>query len=344
MLALGTFHFVPRPIQVIMMTHAGMPFETGESKKRRGGDAFSDDFASLIPATCITERGYEIRELVGEGGYGKVYVACKKGSCEYVIKVTRDAWNNTDTDEIRIAIRCGKLGLGPRVFAWWRCKERLSDGVLQTVTFLAMERFHNTLREHLKEDRPFTREDADRVVSLLARLADSGVQQNDMKGDNIMVYYHASGSIARVAVVDFGLAYSMDGDGNEIGEVETSSGWTGEGPDVFEPLWDTFQLWLDQMEIPVFEDPQSYTESYKILVEALFVRLRESVKFERDVPDALPEQSFEEVTSVKSRIVFSTANVRMVFAEPYHQEDPYKRAALGFSIPELRALARPLPV
>ncbi|HEX9633265.1 MAG TPA: serine/threonine-protein kinase [Gemmatimonadales bacterium] len=164
------------------------------------------DFASRLAAALAPE--YELRELLGRGGFGEVYAAWDPSlKREVAIKTLRPDLASQD-DIVRRFRREAEAAAGLRhqsILPVYAVGERAG------IVWFSMPRVHGeSLRDWLRrEPQPpigEVRRILGEVAAALGAAHEAGVVHRDVKPDNILL----EGDDRRVLVTDFGIAKAVD--------------------------------------------------------------------------------------------------------------------------------------
>jgi serine/threonine-protein kinase len=151
--------------------------------------------------------GYQIEELVGEGGTSVVYRAVHAEHGTVAFKALRDKMRQDKTALARFTREAnfGKRVTHPNVI------RTIETGQVEGIPYLVIEWAGGELLEtYAKKNAPMPREE---VASVIIQIADavgathgSGIVHRDLKPDNAM-YDHATGMLK---LLDFGIAAATD--------------------------------------------------------------------------------------------------------------------------------------
>ncbi|HEX9562351.1 MAG TPA: serine/threonine-protein kinase [Gemmatimonadaceae bacterium] len=154
-----------------------------------------------------TTAGYQIEELVGEGGTSVVYRATHPQHGTVAFKALRDKLRQDKTALARFTREAnfGKRVTHPNVI------RTIETGQVDGIPYLVIEWAGGELLEsYAKKNAPMPR---DEVANVIMQVADavgaahgSGIVHRDLKPDNAM-YDHATGM---VKLLDFGIAAATD--------------------------------------------------------------------------------------------------------------------------------------
>lgn len=154
-----------------------------------------------------TISGYQLEELVGEGGTSVVYRAAGPTHGTVAFKVLRDKLRQDKTALARFTREAnfGKRVTHPNVI------RTIETGQVEGIPYLVIEWAGGELLEnYAKKNAPMPR---DEVANVIMQIADavgaahqSGIVHRDLKPDNAM-YDHATGM---VKLLDFGIAAATD--------------------------------------------------------------------------------------------------------------------------------------
>jgi serine/threonine-protein kinase len=154
-----------------------------------------------------TIAGYQIEELVGEGGTSVVYRATHAEHGTVAFKALRDKMRQDKTALARFTREAnfGKRVTHPNVI------RTIETGQVDGIPYLVIEWAGGELLEtYAKKNAPMPREE---VANVIMQIADavgaahgSGIVHRDLKPDNAM-YDHATGM---VKLLDFGIAAATD--------------------------------------------------------------------------------------------------------------------------------------
>jgi serine/threonine-protein kinase len=154
-----------------------------------------------------TIAGYQIEELVGEGGTSVVYRATHPEHGRVAFKALRDKMRQDKTALARFTREAnfGKRVTHPNVI------RTIETGQVDGIPYLVIEWAGGELLEtYAKKNAPMPREE---VANVIMQIADavgaahgSGIVHRDLKPDNAM-YDHATGMLK---LLDFGIAAATD--------------------------------------------------------------------------------------------------------------------------------------
>jgi len=154
-----------------------------------------------------TIAGYQLEELVGEGGTSVVYRATHSEHGTVAFKVLRDKLRQDKTALARFTREAnfGKRVTHPNVI------RTIETGQVEGVPYLVIEWAGGELLEsYAKKNAPMPREEVGNVIMQIADAVgaahQSGIVHRDLKPDNAM-YDHATGM---VKLLDFGIAAATD--------------------------------------------------------------------------------------------------------------------------------------
>lgn len=154
-----------------------------------------------------TISGYQIEELVGEGGTSVVYRATHSEHGTVAFKALRDKMRQ---DKTALARFTREANFGKRV-THRNVIRTIETGQVEGIPYLVIEWAGGELLEvYAKKNAPMPR---DEVANVIMQIADavgaaheSGIVHRDLKPDNAM-YDHATGM---VKLLDFGIAAATD--------------------------------------------------------------------------------------------------------------------------------------
>ncbi len=165
------------------------------------------DFIEQILKTDTLEKqdcykGYEIKELIAQGRFSDVYNACKANNCNYIVKKINEG---IDTyNEIQIGHHLGKLGISPKIYAYWYC-----DGyyvVYKKINGLSLKEYINIYKDKLKSSQQFSDRLKKKIDKIVEKMHNNGISHNDLHHENILLEIDTYGNIKKVYIIDFGLS------------------------------------------------------------------------------------------------------------------------------------------
>ncbi len=166
--------------------------------------SLGSDFDPLAPGTVLAGR-YEVRELLGRGGYAAVYCAFDRAlRCEIALKVLRrDRTSPAALSRLRREVSVARSATSPHLV---RVFDLATDG---DTTFLTMELVRGqSLRARIDAQCLQPAEAmaiVTQVLTGLGALHELRIVHRDLKPENILI-----DETGMVKIADFGLAYFLD--------------------------------------------------------------------------------------------------------------------------------------
>lgn len=137
---------------------------------------------------CLT--GYEMKEVLGQGMFGKVAKACFKDSCDYAVKIIPR--HKINPDEIKITKKLwDRYNIGPKFYDAWEC-----DDSFYVVTEL--------WDGELPQDVCLPNELMQKLCNQVKALHRGGFVHGDIYEKNILVKRDRANRIVDVTLADFG--------------------------------------------------------------------------------------------------------------------------------------------
>ena len=127
---------------------------------------------------------FKKEKLLGKGGYGQTYLA-SKGNFKYAVKV-QEITNIEISDlkkEIKLTKKMGKLGVGPKLYDYYICKEDNKNKLFMVMEYMSGGDLYtwfsdgNKLTAKLKKD----------AKKKLKIMHDNGIIHNDLHEGNIFI-------------------------------------------------------------------------------------------------------------------------------------------------------------
>ena len=231
---------------------------------------------------------YEILQLLGEGGMGAVYKVADRELDRFVaLKVIRPELASNPSILARFK---QELLLAHQVTH--RNVIRIYDlGEAQGVKFLTMEFIEGRdLRSLIREKRKFAPEEAVEIIQQVCQALEAahsvGVMHRDLKPQNIM-----QDATARILVMDFGLARTLQGDGMTqtgaiVGTMEYMSPEQALGKDL-DQRSDIFALGLILFELLTGKTPFQADSALASLIKRTQERAVSVSDIDAQIPAAL---------------------------------------------------------
>lgn len=129
--------------------------------------------------------GWIIKNRLGAGYFGSVFISCIFDSCEYAMKIP------VTNKEYDFSKRAGELGIGPKVIMY--------GGLTPENGYMIMEKINGVVLNKKSVDdivKYFTI-----ALDKYKELTESGIFQNDLNSDNVMI-----DTKGNVFIIDYGLA------------------------------------------------------------------------------------------------------------------------------------------
>ncbi len=143
--------------------------------------------------------------ILGAGGQGVVFEVCKKhNECVAVVKISQKllpkSQSEPQSNEGFIASKAGKLGIGPIIYQWGRCKNKTKQNVV--TDFIVMEKLSGPT---LEASYPYKSEDIIAALNLYYNLlVNHNILHRDFKASNLMFNEN------RLYLIDYGVAVKFD--------------------------------------------------------------------------------------------------------------------------------------
>lgn len=153
-------------------------------------------------------KDIDIREKLGSGEGGSVYLACIKGLCSYVVKVTEttsDLFNSFE-DEVALTRNMSDLGVSPKFIESWTCPANINDESHE-LGFLVTERWDSTLDKYQHKLSAHLIHKLDRLVKTMH---ENGYTHGDLSPYNVIIKVNHAGIAYDIAIIDFGTTFQGD--------------------------------------------------------------------------------------------------------------------------------------
>ncbi len=140
------------------------------------------------------------KKRIEEGGYGSVYPALHTIHTEkkYVAKVIKISNQQDFLLECSLSVRAGKMGYGPKVFAYYYTP-------VEETGIIIMERWDGDM------DKKFlSAEELGGLLNVVHKMHDDGVFHHDLYMRNILHRTNPHNSTREFCVTDYGLAYPLE--------------------------------------------------------------------------------------------------------------------------------------
>ena len=154
------------------------------------GPGIPKKFKELVEE-CEQLDDWETNELLGQGEYGSVYVACRARNCNYVLKIQED--NAEFRTEVKALHELQKTKVVPKLYAAWTCQGK---------GFLVIQKLQ-------KCDLPSVKK-YEEMKQVLATVKEAGWLHVDTHKGNYMC-----GHRNKVLLFDFGWAVKRGRDGDD---------------------------------------------------------------------------------------------------------------------------------
>jgi eukaryotic-like serine/threonine-protein kinase len=163
----------------------------------------------LTPGTVVNDR-YEIRQSLGKGGMGEVFLAYDRTTQQAVaLKIVREEARMPGDDEaLRLELILARSVSDPNVC---RVHDLASSpyGPILVMEYITGQTLHTHIRRK-KAQGGYTADEfrriASDVASGVAAIHQQGLVHGDLKPGNVMVTTNADGSFGKAIVLDFGFA------------------------------------------------------------------------------------------------------------------------------------------
>jgi predicted Ser/Thr protein kinase len=146
------------------------------------GPGIPDNFNTIVE-DCLKNAEWTTKNLLGEGEYGKAYIACKSDDCNYILKVQRA--NEDFYTEVEALTKLDGKNVSPKIFASWTCNG---------IGYYVMEKLFNCPVKPHKEI--YT--DVKKILDILKM---NGWLHIDIHNGNIMCRENG-----KIVLIDFGWA------------------------------------------------------------------------------------------------------------------------------------------
>jgi tRNA A-37 threonylcarbamoyl transferase component Bud32 len=140
----------------------------------------------IIEDCMENEKVWKEKELIGKGKYGKAYIACKKGNCNYVLKIQQIS--NEFYEEVYCLKDTQDLNVVPKLYNAWTCGD---------LGYMAMEKMEKCSKEEFnKNDKRIYI----KIKKVLEKFKSKGWLHIDIHKGNIMC------KNGKFVLIDFGWA------------------------------------------------------------------------------------------------------------------------------------------
>jgi hypothetical protein len=151
----------------------------------------------IVTEECL--KGYEIKNILGKGGYGGVYVGCDiDNNCTYAVKFMANKESFLNEHNIVSKISVPPYNIGPKYHGSWWCNE---DGIGMIVT--------DRWTKQLPENKCLPLHLFEKLKKQIELLHSLGYVHCDILEKNVLIKYQ-NNKIVDVTLTDFGLTDSKD--------------------------------------------------------------------------------------------------------------------------------------
>jgi len=154
----------------------------------------SDKFRN-IKESCSIPMGWTIRQKIGQGSVGMIYLACKLGKCDYILKkqpIKSIIEQKMFTTEVLALAELQDTGTVPKIEAAWKCKN---------VGFILIEKVNCDSWHGLSKQKVKDFERYKGVKKLLAKIKRYGWLHVDVTKWNV-----CETDAGKLVLIDFGRA------------------------------------------------------------------------------------------------------------------------------------------
>lgn len=159
-------------------------------------------------------KGWELKKLLGEGTYGKVFQGCK-GECRYAVKIV-ELEDDKDVaafrKEAKITDALSDANLSPKLYDYWVC-ETADD---KKFGLMVVDKFDMDLHGYLKKFY-LNKSHYQEIVELVRNMHFMNYAHLDLKPENILV--KMDGDVPTFRLIDFG--FSVDVDERPLSAIKT---------------------------------------------------------------------------------------------------------------------------
>ena len=137
----------------------------------------------IIEDCMENEKVWKYEKLLGQGKYGQVYIACKKGNCNYVLKIQKIS--NEFFEEVYCIKDTQHLNVVPKLYNAWTCGG---------LGYIAMEKLENCSKKDYDKNTYI------KIKKVLEKFKSKGWLHVDMHTGNVMC------KNGKFILIDFGWA------------------------------------------------------------------------------------------------------------------------------------------
>ena len=148
---------------------------------------------------------FKKEKLLGKGGYGQTYLA-SKGNFKYAVKV-QEITNIEISDlkkEIKLTKKMGKLGVGPKLYDYYICKEDNKNKLFMVMEYMSGGDLYNWLGDGNKLTAKL-KKDARKKLKIMH---DNGIIHNDLHEGNIFI--QNKNNKPELFIGDFGISETKE--------------------------------------------------------------------------------------------------------------------------------------
>ena len=143
----------------------------------------------------LNKNGFVVDKLLGQGFNGKVFIACKKADCDYVIKVgEKSPYGEVSKQKKAATVKRKGVGIAPKVYASGTCEKK---------EYILQDRING--QELLQMFSSTNYYDIPKIIDAIDAyntLVKNNIYQYDFKANNVM--WDNKNRCARI--IDYGLA------------------------------------------------------------------------------------------------------------------------------------------
>ena len=171
----------------------GKKSATRRTSARRIEVPLARNSSKSIKQACL--RGYELKRMIGEGGWGTVSKACLKDDCNYAVKLINLSTRNSSKDfkrESELGKKMSQAGLGPKFYDYWHCDD---------VGFIITDRWDSELSKSAVLSNKLLK----KLWQQIEKMHSIGLVHGDLLPKNILVKLNKNQHITDITMADFGV-------------------------------------------------------------------------------------------------------------------------------------------